>query len=72
MEFSEKLLLLRTENRRTQQQLADAIGVTLRQYQRFEHGEQKPGFDNLRRLADFYQVSADWLLGRSERRDILP
>ena len=54
MEFSEKLLLLRTENRHTQQQLADAIGVTLRQYQRFEHGEQKPGFDNLRRLADFY------------------
>ena len=40
MEFSEKLLLLRTENRRTQQQLADAIGVTLRQYQRFEHSRR--------------------------------
>ena len=44
----------------------------IRQYQRFEKGEQKPGFDNLRNIADFYGVSVDWLMGRTERREICP
>lgn len=72
MTFSQRLLLLRQESGMTQQQVADAIQTTLRQYQRFEKGEQKPGFDNLIRLADCFQVSLDFLAGRSERRTISP
>ena len=67
MTFSQRLLLLRQESGMTQQQAADAIQTTLRQYQRFEKGEQKPGFDNLIRLADCFQVSLDYLMGRSEQ-----
>ena len=63
MDFSQRLLLLRTEHN---------IQTTLRQYQRFEKGEQKPGFDNLIRLADCFQVSLDYLAGRSETRAIPP
>ena len=44
--------------------------MTLRQYHRFEKGEQKPGFDNLLRIADFYGVSVDWLMGRTQRREV--
>ena len=44
--------------------------MAARQYQRFEKGEQKPGFDNLRNMADFYGVSVDWLMGRTERREV--
>ena len=72
MTFSQRLLLLRQESGMTQQQVADAIQTTLRQYQRFEKGEQKPGFDNLVRLADCFQVSLDFLAGRSERRTVAP
>ena len=54
------------------QQVADASQTTLRQYQRFEKGEQKPGFDNLIRLADCFQVSLDYLVGRSQSRPVLP
>lgn len=72
MTFSQRLLLLRQESGMTQQQVADAIQTTLRQYQRFEKGEQKPGFDNLIRLADCFQVSLDFLAGRSERRTVAP
>ncbi|MCG4658736.1 helix-turn-helix domain-containing protein [Flavonifractor plautii] len=50
--------------------MATACGMTLRQYHRFEKGEQKPGFDNLRNMADFYGVSVDWLMGRTERREV--
>ena len=56
----------------TQQQVADAIQTTLRQYQRFEKGEQKPGYDNLTKLADCFQVSLDYLTGRSTSKQILP
>ena len=37
-----------------------------------EPEEQKPGFDNLIRLADCFQVSLDYLAGRSETRAIPP
>ena len=69
MTFSQRLLFLRQESGMTQQQVADASQTTLRQYQRFEKGEQKPGFDNLIRLADCFQVSLDYLVGRSEIRE---
>lgn len=72
MTFSQRLLLLRQESGMTQQQVADAIQTTLRQYQRFEKGAQKPGFDNLVRLADCFQVSLDFLAGRTERRTMAP
>lgn len=70
MDFCQKLLQLRSEKKVTQEAVATACGMTLRQYHRFEKGEQKPGFDNLRNMADFYGVSVDWLMGRTERREI--
>ena len=68
MEYWEKLLMLRQQKGVTQAAVAEAIGVTSRQYHRFERGNQKPGFDNLRKLADYFDVSADYLLGRTETR----
>lgn len=70
--LSQRLLQLRKESSLTQQQVADAVQTTLRQYQRFEKGEQKPGYDNLIRLADCFQVSLDYLVGRSSDRSIHP
>ncbi len=68
MEFYLILAQLRAEKKITQQQAASMLDITTRQYQRFESGDQKPGFDNLRKIADFFDVSADFLLGRTDRR----
>lgn len=70
--LTDRLFQLRKESGMTQQQTADAIQTTLRQYQRFEKGEQKPGYDNLVKLADCFQVSLDYLTGRSESKERLP
>ena len=70
MQFCEKLYALRQERGLTQKQVGEALSMAARQYQRFEKGEQKPGFDNLRNMADFYGVSVDWLMGRTERREV--
>lgn len=70
MDFCEKLLMLRKERGLSQEAVAKHLDITLRQYFRFEKGEQKPGFDNLRKIAVFYDVSTDWLFGRTEQRTL--
>ena len=70
MNFSSKLCELREKIGVTQTQAAKTIGITPRQYQRFEKGEQKPGFENLLKIADYYCVSVDWLMGRTDKREV--
>lgn len=68
MIFQERLRLLRKERFEKQADAAEAIGVTSRQYQRFESGENLPGFENLIALADHFEVSLDYLAGRSDQK----
>ena len=68
MEFFERMKELRGECGETQLQVAEAIGVTMRQYQRYESGDQKPGLDYLIALADHFNVTLDYLAGRTDER----
>ena len=68
MEEYKRCKELRTDRNETQTQTAEAAGTTLRQYQRYEHGEQKPGLDNLCALADHFGVTLDYLAGRTDER----
>lgn len=43
---------------------AEMLGISLTAYQKYEHGTAEPNFDNLSKLADFYGVTTDYLLGR--------
>lgn len=68
MKLHERMRELRKEKKETQLQVASAVGITDRQYQRFEAGKQKPGFDNLCALADHFGVTLDYLAGRTDER----
>jgi len=68
MEISEKLKELRKERHETQAQVAESVGMTLRQYQRYEAGNQKPGLDYLCALADHFEVTLDYLACRTDER----
>ena len=70
MTLQERMRELRKERKETQRQVADAIRVTHRQYQRFETGVNLPGFENLVGIADHFGVSLDYLAGRSDRREM--
>lgn len=63
MEFHERLKELRKAKGVTQKQVALAMGVTERNYQRFEYGESKPNYENLLKLARYFQISLDELTG---------
>ncbi|MDE6708342.1 MAG: helix-turn-helix domain-containing protein [Oscillospiraceae bacterium] len=56
---------LRLEKKLSQQNIANILEVSARAYQKYEYGTAEPTFDTLSRLADFYGVSADYLLGRT-------
>ena len=64
--FSEKLKDLRSEHKITQAQLAAAIGVTDRACRRYESGENEPTLSVLQSMADYFNVSVDYLIGRSD------
>ena len=64
----ERLRTLRNEKGETQAQVAAQIGIAERHYQRFEAGVNLPGVENLCALADHFDVSLDYLAGRTEER----
>jgi len=68
--FGQRLKLLRIEKGMTQQGMADLLGKTSRHYQDMESGKINiPGL-TLIKLADFFEVSLDYLVGRSDERRV--
>lgn len=57
---------LREDHDLTQQQVADAIGITQRKYSYIETGQQQLTADILIKLAVFYDVSIDYILRQTQ------
>lgn len=68
--LGEKLKQLRIDKGVTQKKIAEHIGVQCVSLQRFEYGTVKPSLDTLIALADFYGVSVDYLVGRTNKSEI--
>ncbi|WP_251317643.1 helix-turn-helix domain-containing protein [Flintibacter muris] len=66
--LSQRLKLLRKEKGVTQQNIAGLLGKTSRHYQDIESGKINVPALTLIKLADYFQVSLDYLVGRSEER----
>ena len=61
--FQERLIEQRKLNKLTQRQLADYLQITQPSYIRYENGSAQPSFENLVKMADYFDVSIDYLLG---------
>ncbi len=68
MDLSEKIRRLRRAQHLSQTEIAEKIGLSMRGYQDIERGSL-PRYENLLRIADYYDVSVDWLMGRTENRN---
>ena len=66
MTFAERLKELRLSRGFTQKQVYEAVGMSALGYQRYEYGEREPAYQKLLALADYFDVSLDYLVGRSE------
>lgn len=68
MKIGGRLKELRKERKETQAQVAQAVGMGNRHYQRVEADDGLPGLEIFCALADHFDVSLDYLAGRSDRR----
>ncbi|WP_431030020.1 helix-turn-helix domain-containing protein [Lysinibacillus sp. LZ02] len=57
---------LREKNNISQIDFAKKIGVSNTVLSRYESGDRKPDYDTLQLIADFFEVSTDYLLGRTD------
>ncbi len=66
MDYIKRLRDLREDNDKTQQEIADILGTSQTMYARYERGANELPVRHLVKLADFYNVSTDFILGRTE------
>lgn len=67
MDIAKKIKTLRKFNNYTQKYVAECIGVTERMYRRYEHSINPPPIEVLIKLADLYEVTLDYIVGRDKR-----
>jgi len=64
--FADRLKELRKAKGVTQRQVADFLGIKERSYQNYEYENSEAPYATLAKLADYFEVSTDYLLGRSD------
>ena len=64
--FAERLIELRLEKGMTLKNVSDKLSIPLQTYANYEHGTRQPSLDIIIALCDLYEVTADYLLGRSD------
>lgn len=64
--FSQRLKFLRKQSNVTQVAMAALLSMTVRNYQDYEAGRIDPPTSKLIALADYFDVSLDYLVGRSD------
>ena len=66
MEYAKRLRDIREDRDLTQAEVAKVLKTTTQYYGRYEAGERELPFSRAIKLADFYNISLDYLAGRSE------
>lgn len=69
--YFERLKLLRKELKMTQCDIAEFLSITQTVYSRYERGAATLPVEFLIRLSDLYNVSTDYILGRTNMREEL-
>ena len=64
--FSERFKELRKQRKITQKQLAEELGIATSTLIKYEHGEREPSIPNIKKFAQYFGVSTDYLLGYDE------
>lgn len=62
--LAERLKELRKSKQKRQEDIADFLNINRVTYHGYEAGKHEPNLDTLTRLAEFYNTSIDYLIGR--------
>ena len=67
--FNENLKEARLKSGLSQKDVAENIGVAKSTYSLYESGSREPNVNTIKKIADFFNVSVDYLLGRTDDKD---
>lgn len=67
--IGKRIKLLRTEKDVTQKELADFLGLTPKMISFYEKGERFPPHDIIYKLSDYFNVTTDYLLGKTDKKN---
>ena len=68
MDYIIRIRNLREDADKTQQEIAEYLGTSQTMYARYERGANEMPIRNLIKLSDYYQVSLDYLCGRTDEK----
>lgn len=68
--FTERLKKLRKKEKLTQKDIARFLNISQPAYQQFESGKKKMNLETMEKLADYFNVSIDYLLGKTDIPDL--
>ena len=66
MTFAERLQLLREKHQLSKQELSSILGMARMSYFRYEKGERMPTYEVLLQIANYFDVSVDYLMCRTD------
>jgi len=69
LQYGERIARLREENGLTQEELSLKIGISRAALSHYEKNRRQPDYDTIRKLADFFGVSVDYVLGHTNIRE---
>ena len=64
--FAERLRILRKEKGIRQEQLAQSLGVTQRKISYWERGQTEPDLLSILKISEYFDVTCDYLLGKTD------
>jgi len=68
--FQKRLKYLRTNKGFSQQNMADFLGISRQGYGKYEDGKSEPDHNTLIKLSNYFNVTTDYLLGKSDNPDL--
>ena len=71
MTFGSRIKELRTERGLTQREFADALSLGESTVSFYESDKREPDYETLNKIADFFAVSIDYLMGRTDQREFI-
>lgn len=70
MNFNDRLSLIRKDNNMSRETLANKLGVSYSTIAKYESGSRQPDFDTLQSIARLFDVTTDYLLGKTDNPNL--
>ena len=69
MQFNERIKSLRERENLTQKEMADILAISKSTYVKYERGEREPRYGTLVALSQYFDVTTDYILGKSDEEN---